>query len=220
MTAAQANDGTDESYREVDAAQQDADGGRPARQGLARYARPALIAGAVIAVVCVALLVIIFFLDSFNATVYSVGGKDVTDATDEAKSIRESYAAARIGGIIFLVTGIVLAAAEAWCCTGTGTSPARTTRTTARTWTSRTSAAGSPAGPTPAGTCPAPGHSAWTCPSVQPRTRWACPSLGAGRGHDANVSTGRNEEWACPSVPPGNGGHVPRAAPISGMSTG
>ena len=105
------NDGTDESYREAGAAQQDADGGRPARQGLVRYARPALIAGAVIAVVCAALLVIIFFLDSFNATVYSVGGKDVTDATDEAKSIRESYAGARIGGIIFLVTGIALAAA-------------------------------------------------------------------------------------------------------------
>jgi ABC-type Fe3+ transport system permease subunit len=108
-----ANNGTDESYREVGAAQEDADGGRPARQGLARYARPALIAGAVIAVVCAALLVIIFFLDSFNATVYSVGGKDVTDATDEAKSIRESYAAARIGGIIFLITGIALAAAGA-----------------------------------------------------------------------------------------------------------
>ena len=73
-------------------AQQDADGGRPARQGLARYARPALIAGGVIAVVCVALLVIIFFLDSFNATVYSVGGKDVQDATDEATAIRENYA--------------------------------------------------------------------------------------------------------------------------------
>ena len=73
-----ANSGTDENYPEDGAAQQDADGERPARQGLARYARPALIAGAVIAVVCVALLVIIFFLDSFNATVYSVGGKDVT----------------------------------------------------------------------------------------------------------------------------------------------
>ena len=106
-----ANNGTDESYREAGAAQQDAEGGRPARQGLARYARPALIAGAVIAVVCAALLVIIFFLDSFNATVYSVGGKDVSDATDEAKSIRESYAGARVGGIIFLVTGIALAAA-------------------------------------------------------------------------------------------------------------
>ncbi|WP_186329094.1 hypothetical protein [Arthrobacter sp. U41] len=106
-----ANSGTDENYPEGGVAQQDSDGERPARRGLARYARPALVAGAVIAVVCAALLVIIFFLDSFNATVYSVGGKDVTDATDEARAIRDSYAAARIGGIIFLITGIVLAAA-------------------------------------------------------------------------------------------------------------
>lgn len=82
-------------------------------QGLARYARPALIAGAVIAVVCIALLVIIFFLDSFNATVYSVGGKNVQDATDEARAIRETYAAARLGGIIFLIAGVLMAAAGA-----------------------------------------------------------------------------------------------------------
>ena len=82
-------------------------------QGLARYARPALIAGAVIAVVCIALLVIIFFLDSFNATVYSVGGKNVQDATDEARAIRDTYAAARLGGIIFLIAGVLLAAAGA-----------------------------------------------------------------------------------------------------------
>lgn len=106
-----ADRGADESYPEDGAAQQDAGGGRPARQGLARYARPALIAGGVIAVVCVALLVIIFFLDSFNATVYSVGGKDVQDATDEAKAIRESYAAARTGGVVFLALGVALAAA-------------------------------------------------------------------------------------------------------------
>src|SRR6476660_1204295 len=91
----------------------DAGQGRRSPQGLARYARPALIAGAVIAVVCIALLVIIFFLDSFNATVYSVGGKNVQDATDEARAIRDSYAAARLGGIIFLVTGVLLAAAGA-----------------------------------------------------------------------------------------------------------
>jgi hypothetical protein len=84
---------------------------RPGRSGLGRFARPALVAGLVIAVVCAALLVIIFFLDSFNATVYSVGGKDVQDATDEARSIRESYAAARIGGINFLLIGLALAAA-------------------------------------------------------------------------------------------------------------
>ncbi|WP_427129880.1 hypothetical protein [Pseudarthrobacter sp. S9] len=95
-----------------DSARQDyGDGDHRSHQGLARYARPALIAGAVIAVVCVALLVIIFFLDSFNATIYSVGGKDVKDATDEARAIRDTYAAARLGGIIFLVAGVALAAA-------------------------------------------------------------------------------------------------------------
>ena len=80
-------------------------------RGLARFARPALIAGSVVAVVCVALLVIIFFLDSFNATVYSVGGKDVHDATDEARAIRDTYAAAKVGGIVFLVLGAVAALA-------------------------------------------------------------------------------------------------------------
>ncbi|WP_426978915.1 hypothetical protein ACQCSU_06465 [Pseudarthrobacter sp. O4] len=110
------DNGTQDAYTDPDAARRDAEEGRPGRQhlaghGVARYARPALIAGGVIAVVCVALLVIIFFLDSFNATVYSVGGKDVTDATDEARSIRESYAAAKVGGTIFLVIGLALAAA-------------------------------------------------------------------------------------------------------------
>jgi len=108
-----ADSGTEERYPEDGAAQQDADGGRPARQGLARYARPALIAGGIIAVVCVALLVIIFLLDSFNATVYSVGGRDVTDGTAEARAIRDNYAAARAGGIAFLAIGAALAAAGA-----------------------------------------------------------------------------------------------------------
>ena len=91
----------------------DAGAGSRSPAGLARYARPALVAGAVIAVVCIALLVIIFFLDSFNATVYSVGGKNVQDATDEARAIRDTYTAARLGGIIFLIAGILLAAAGA-----------------------------------------------------------------------------------------------------------
>ncbi|WP_445153737.1 hypothetical protein ACTWLI_10095 [Arthrobacter sp. Hor0625] len=82
-------------------------------RGAARFARPALIAGGVVAVVCVALLVIIFFLDSFNATVYSVGGKSVADATDEARSIRDTYAAARVGGIVFLILGAAAAVAGA-----------------------------------------------------------------------------------------------------------
>ncbi|MDN4642671.1 hypothetical protein [Arthrobacter sp. PsM3] len=108
-----ANSGMDETYPDDGAAQQDADGGRPARQGLARYARPALVAGGIIVVVCAALLVIIFLLDSFNATVYSVGGKSVTDATEEAKAIRENYAGVRAGGIAFLVMGAVVAVAGA-----------------------------------------------------------------------------------------------------------
>jgi Mn2+/Fe2+ NRAMP family transporter len=78
-----------------------------------RYARPALIAGAVAAVVCIVLLVIIFLLDSFNATVYSVGGKDISDATDEARQIRELYSGARIGGVVFLVVSVLAAAASA-----------------------------------------------------------------------------------------------------------
>ena len=77
------------------------------------YARPALIAGAAVAVVCIALLVIIFFLDTFNATVYSVGGKDIQDATDEARDIRDLYAGARIGGIILLVISLLAAAGGA-----------------------------------------------------------------------------------------------------------
>ena len=105
---------TGDSTSENDAGQEDAGQERRSPQGLARYARPALIAGAVIAVVSIALLIIIFFLDSFNATVYSVGGKSVQDATDEARSIRETYATARLGGLIFLIVGVLLAAAGGW----------------------------------------------------------------------------------------------------------
>ena len=65
------------------------------------------------AVVCTALLVIIFFLDTFNATVYSVGGKDIQDATDEAREIRDLYAGARLGGIVLLVVSLLAAAAGA-----------------------------------------------------------------------------------------------------------
>ncbi|MDE8667176.1 hypothetical protein PY310_01100 [Pseudarthrobacter sp. H3Y2-7] len=80
------------------------------RTDLVKIARPALIAGAAIAVVCIALLVIIFFLDTFNATVYSVGGKDIQDATDEARQIRDLYSGARVGGIILLVISLLAAA--------------------------------------------------------------------------------------------------------------
>ncbi|MDQ4046567.1 MAG: hypothetical protein M3127_04260 [Actinomycetota bacterium] len=84
---------------------------RPAHP--ARYARPVLIAGAVGAVVCLVLLGIIFLLDSFNSTVYSVGGKNINDATDEARQIRDLYAGARIGAVVFLIASALAAAAAA-----------------------------------------------------------------------------------------------------------
>lgn len=82
---------------------------RKSRTDLVKIARPALIAGSAIAIVCIALLVIIFFLDTFNATVYSVGGKDIQDATDEARDIRNLYSGARLGGIILLVLSLLAA---------------------------------------------------------------------------------------------------------------
>lgn len=86
---------------------------QPTDRGSARYARPALIAASVIAVVCLALLVIIFFLDTFNATVYSVGGNSIDDDTQEARDIRGLYTGARAGSIVFLVASLLVAAAAA-----------------------------------------------------------------------------------------------------------
>ena len=83
-------------------------------RGPARFARPVLIAGAVVAVVCIALLVIIFLLDTFNATVYSVGGNDVQDNTQEARDIRGLYDGARAGSIFFLVAALLAAAGSGW----------------------------------------------------------------------------------------------------------
>ena len=175
---------------------------RRSPQGLARYARPALIAGAVIAVVCIALLVIIFFLDSFNATVYSVGGKNVQDATDEARAIRDTYAAARLGGIIFLIAGVLLAAAGAVLMYRHRNDEGQdrdeddgedvdfedlagavaTRRPAARGL--RRVAEHRP----PAGDAKATGH-VHSAPQSSPAPRrWTCPSLGAGSEHDAHVS--------------------------------
>jgi VanZ family protein len=78
--------------------------------GIVKYARPALIAAVAIAIISLALLVIIFFLDSFNATVYSVGGKDIADATQEAGEIRDLYTPARIGSVVFLIASAATAA--------------------------------------------------------------------------------------------------------------
>lgn len=82
---------------------------RTTNPDLVKIARPALIAGSAVAVICIALLVIIFFLDTFNATVYSVGGNDIKDATDEAQDIRGLYSGVRIGGIILLVISLLAA---------------------------------------------------------------------------------------------------------------
>ena len=89
------------------------DNAAPQPSRLAKYARPALIAGAVIAVVCIGLLIVIFALDSFNAAAYSVTGKSVNDATEEARDIRDLYSGARLGGIIALAISGVVAVASA-----------------------------------------------------------------------------------------------------------
>ena len=82
--------------------------------GLARLARPALIASSVVALVCLALLVVIFFLDTFNATVYSVGGNNIQDDTQEARDIRGLYDGARAGSVVFLVASLLTALASAF----------------------------------------------------------------------------------------------------------
>jgi hypothetical protein len=82
-------------------------------RGFARFARPALIAGSLVAVVCIGLLVVIFFLDTFNATVYSVGGDDIAGDTQEARDIRGLYAGARAGSIAVLVASLLTAAGAA-----------------------------------------------------------------------------------------------------------
>lgn len=81
--------------------------------GIVKYARPALIAAAAVAVISLALLVIIFALDSFNATVYSVGGKNINDPSDEARDIRELYSAVRVGGVVVLIASAATAIAAA-----------------------------------------------------------------------------------------------------------
>ena len=80
-------------------------------RGPARFARPALIAGSLVAVVCIGLLVVIFSLDTFNATVYSVGGNDIADDTQEARDIRGLYDGARAGCFAVLVFALLTATA-------------------------------------------------------------------------------------------------------------
>lgn len=88
-----------------------ADQPRTLAQRLAKFAKPALIAGAVVALICGVLLLIIGALDAFNATVYSVDGKSIKDQSEEAGQIRDAYAGARTGGIVFLVLALASAVA-------------------------------------------------------------------------------------------------------------
>ncbi|WP_309108194.1 hypothetical protein [Arthrobacter sp.] len=81
--------------------------------GIVKYARPALIAAAAVVIVSLALLAVIFALDTFNATVYSVGGKNINDPSDEARDIRELYSAVRVGSVVVLIASAATAVAAA-----------------------------------------------------------------------------------------------------------
>ncbi|UUL77645.1 hypothetical protein NG819_09915 [Pseudarthrobacter sp. Fe7] len=59
-------------------------------------------------------MVIIFLLDTFNATVYSVGGNDIQDNSQESRDIRGLYDGARVGSIVFLVAALLAAAVSGW----------------------------------------------------------------------------------------------------------
>jgi hypothetical protein len=78
-----------------------------------------------VAVVCIGLLLVIFFLDTFNATVYSVGGDDIAGDTQEARDIRGLYDGARAGSIAVLVFALLAAAAAAVVLYRARKSPAR-----------------------------------------------------------------------------------------------
>ena len=80
-----------------------AHGGR----GLAQLARPVLIVGVVVVVVAGLLFAVVLGLDAFTATVYSVGGKSISDPTPEAAALRDQYAGAKVAAIIGLVLGAI-----------------------------------------------------------------------------------------------------------------
>lgn len=68
-------------------------------------ARPVLIAGIVVTVVAAVLLIVVMGLDAFNATVYSVGGKSISDSTAEAQSLRDQFLGAKVSAIVGLIVG-------------------------------------------------------------------------------------------------------------------
>ncbi|WP_077489932.1 hypothetical protein [Sinomonas mesophila] len=73
--------------------------------GFAHLARPALVVGLVIVVISGLLLAVVLGLDAFTATVYSVGGKSISDPTPEAAALRDQYAGAKVAAIVGLVLG-------------------------------------------------------------------------------------------------------------------
>ncbi|BCT76993.1 hypothetical protein SCMU_28350 [Sinomonas cyclohexanicum] len=92
---------TSPSVDPVPARKEPAGGGARLRQ----YARPVLIGGIVLVVVGVVLLLVVMGLDAFNATVYSVDGKSVGDATAEAQSLRDQFLVAKVTGLVGLIVG-------------------------------------------------------------------------------------------------------------------
>ncbi|GAB4099984.1 hypothetical protein GCM10028789_21480 [Sinomonas halotolerans] len=97
---------------EKNASESLASGGRRPRSGalsgdagLLRSVRPALIVGIVLASISAVLLAVVLGLDAFTAGVYSMGGKDISDPTEEAAALRDQYAGAKAAAIVGLVLG-------------------------------------------------------------------------------------------------------------------
>ncbi|MDP5228740.1 MULTISPECIES: hypothetical protein [Arthrobacter] len=77
---------------------------------LGEYSRALLAVGVVVLLVALVVLGVLWILDTFNAAVYSVDGKNISDATDEARSLRDMYGPARGGAIVVMVFAAVFAA--------------------------------------------------------------------------------------------------------------
>jgi len=77
---------------------------------LGEYSRALLIVGVIVLLVAFAVLGVLWVLDTFNAAVYSVDGKNIADATAEAKGLREIYSPVRAGSWVVLILAAVFAA--------------------------------------------------------------------------------------------------------------
>ncbi|MFJ3956221.1 hypothetical protein [Arthrobacter sp. NPDC090010] len=74
---------------------------------LGEYSKALLVVGTVVLLVALAVLGVLWILDTFNAAVYSVDGKSISDATDEARALRDTYAPARAGSVVVLIFAAV-----------------------------------------------------------------------------------------------------------------